>query len=192
MKHSTIALALCAVFASGAAQADPRAEVMAAFEKMMDDGSYHMRMSADTRNGVVSNEMQVQLPDRFHMKNEGGEFIVLPSGTWMNAGGQWMKMPMNMSQMIAGYSTEAMEKGMAAIQDVQYLGEESVEGCDSKHYSYNARGEFMGIKSDSQTEVWVCGDNGLPVRMVSSERGKDDKVTITYDWDKPVDIRAPN
>jgi len=192
MKHSIKTLGLLAVFAAGAAHADARDEVVAAFQKAMDDGSYRMHMTADTRKGKVESTMDVQWPDRFRMKNEGGEFIILPSGTWMNAAGQWMKMPMNMSQMIQGYSKDAMEKGVQAIQDVELLGEETVQGCASKRYRYAARGEFMGIKSDSVTEVWVCQDSGLPVQLVSGERGKKDTVTMVYDWDAAIDIRAPN
>lgn len=196
MKHSSkrtaIALALVGAFAAGAAHADARGELIDAFQKVIDDGSYRMTMDAESRRGSTKMEMLVQLPDRFHMKNEGGEFIVLPAGTWMNAGGQWMKMPMNMSKMIAGYSADAMKQGMAAIQDVSYVGEETAEGCSAKRYRYSARGEFMGVKNDSESDVWICQDDGLPVRIVSNERGKTDKVTIVYDWDAPVNIKAPN
>ena len=192
MKHTIKTIGLLAILAAGAAHADARDEVVAAFQKVMDEGSYRMHMTADTRQGTVESTMDVQWPDRFRMKNDGGEFIILPTGTWMNAGGQWMKMPMNMSQMIQGYSKDAMQKGVAAIQEVTLVGEETVQGCASKRYSYAARGEFMGVKSDSQTEVWICQDNGLPVQLVSKERGKDDSVTMVYDWDTAIDIRAPN
>ena len=192
MKQLAMVVALLAALGAGTAHADPRAEVVDAFEKAMDDGSYRMLMDASQGGRTVRSEMSVQLPNRFHMKNEGGEFIVLPAGTWMNAGGQWMKMPMNMSQMIEGFGAEAIEKAMASIQEVEYVGEAEAEDCGSKHYRYRAAGEFMGVKSDTETEVWICQDNGLPVRMVSNERGKADKVTIVYDWKTPVDIQAPN
>lgn len=192
MKTSIRTIGLLALVAAGAAHADARDDVAAAFGRVMEEGSYRMSMTADTRRGEVRTTMDVQWPDRFHMKHDGGEFIVLPSGTWMNAGGQWMKVPMNMSQVIQGYSKDAFKKGVDALQEVTLLGEETVQGCASKRYAYSARGEFMGVKSDSQTEVWICGDNGLPVQMVSRERGKKDTVTIVYDWDTPIDIRAPN
>lgn len=192
MKHTVKTLGLLAALAAGAAHADARDEVTAAFGKMMEEGSYRMHMTADTRQGKVESTMDVQWPDRFRMKHDSGEFIILPAGTWMNAGGQWMKVPMNMSQMIQGYSKDAMQKGVDAIQEVTLLGEDTVQGCDSKRYGYSARGEFMGVKSNSETEVWICQDNGLPVQMVSKERGKNDTVRIVYDWDTKIDIRAPN
>src|SRR5690606_33701050 len=110
MKYSVKIVGLLAMLAAGAVHADAREDVVAAFQKVMDHGSYRMHMTADTRKGAVESTMDVQWPDRFRMKNEGGEFIILPTGTWMNAGGQWMKMPMNMSQMIQGYSKDAMEQ----------------------------------------------------------------------------------
>lgn len=192
MKYSILLAGALALSVVGTAQADPRAEVVAAFEKAMDDGSYRMHMSADTRKGKVESTMDVQWPDRFRMKTDGGEFIILPSGTWMNMGGQWMKSPVNMGQMIQGYTKDAMEQGVAAIQQVTLMGEERVQGCDAKHYSYSAKGEFMGVKSDAETEVWVCQDSGLPIQLKSNERGKKDVVTMVYDWDADIDIRAPN
>ncbi len=191
MKLAMTALALAAALVAGAAHADARDDVVAAFHKVMEDGSYRMTMTADTDQGPMETRMDVQWPDRFHMKHAGGEFIILPAGTWMNAGGQWMKVPMNMSQMIDAYSKDAMEKGVDAIRDVTLVGEETVQGCDARHYRYNASGEFMGVKSDSESEVWICEDSGLPVQMVSGERGKDARVRIVYDWDATIDIRAP-
>lgn len=176
---------------SASALADPRAEVEASFRKVMADQAYNAVISVEGGRRATEMHMKVQLPDRFHMKGEGTEIIILPEGTWMNAGGQWIESPVNMSQMIAGYTSEAMEKGVGSIGQVEYLGEESVQGCDSKNYRYSASGEFMGMRSNSEAVVSICGDNGKPVRIVSNEKGKKEKVTIVYDWETPVDIRRP-
>lgn len=190
MKHRLLLAALLLPLASSAL-ADPRAEVEAAFRQVLADKSYRAVITSQDGKRQTQVEMAVQLPDRFHMKAEGTEIIILPEGTWMNVGGQWMPSPVNMSQMIAGYTADAMEKGIDAIGEVSYLGEESVEGCDSKNYRYRQSGEFMGVKSRSESVLSICQENGKPVRIVTGEEGKSERATIVYDWDSPVSIQRP-
>ena len=83
----TIALALAV---AGPAQADPRADVMSAFEKAMAQTSYRAQSTTDVGGQPQTSTIDVQTPDRFHMRGPGSEVIVLPAGSWMNQGGQWM------------------------------------------------------------------------------------------------------
>ncbi|HET6602804.1 MAG TPA: hypothetical protein VFG21_01110 [Xanthomonadaceae bacterium] len=180
-------LAMLAGGFAGPALADARGEVETAMRRMMDEGSFRAHMTSAGQQMT----MDVQLPDRFRLKNEQGEFIILPQGTWMNAGGQWMQFPMNMSQLTQGFSTRALEEGINAVQQVDYVGEETVQGCSSRQYRYRTMGTVMGIKTDTDSQLWVCQDNGLPIKAVSSERGKSEQVTILYDWAARIDIQPP-
>lgn len=190
MKRSVLLSALLLLPLSGTALADARADVVAAFGKVVADKSYHATITTEGKRGTTL-RMAVQFPDRYHMVSPDAEFIIVPEGTWMNMGGQWMKAPMNMSQMIAGYSKEAMEKGAESIGQVEFLGEETVEGCASKNYRYVQSGEFMGVRSNSEAVISICQTHGKPVRVVTGETGKKERVTVVYDWDAPVNIRAP-
>lgn len=186
----TIGTLLAAAVSTSPAWAGPRDEVIAAFGKAMADGSYRATISAAGQGEDATSVLDVQMPDRFRMTSKAGEFIVLPEGTWMKAGGNWMAVPMNLSGMIQGYTATALKDGMAAIQDVQPIGEADVEGCASKLYAYHASGEMMGMKSESDVEVAICEASGLPIRIVSKDGG--DAATLVYDWDADVDIKAPN
>lgn len=190
MKDRLLLAALLLPLASSAL-ADPRAEVEAAFRQVLAGKSYRALITSQDGKRQTQVEMAVQLPNRFRMKTEGTEVVILPEGTWMNVGGQWMPSPVNMSQMIAGYTAEAMEKGIDAIGEVSYLGEESVEGCESKNYRYRQSGEFMGMKGRSDSVLSICQENGKPVRIVTGEEGKPERATIVYDWDSPVSIQRP-
>lgn len=190
MKLSSL-IAIVLLPLSTLAFADARQEVESAFRQVLSDKSYNATITTQEKRRNVTMHMKVQLPDRFHMKTDDVEIIVLPEGTWMNASGQWMRSPVNMSQMIAGYTGEAMEKGIGSIGRVEYLGEERVEGCNSKNYRYSQSGEFMGMRSSSEALLSICQTNGKPVRIVSTEKGKTESVTIVYDWETPVDIRPP-
>jgi hypothetical protein len=174
------------------AQADARDDVVAAWQKTLDHGSYRMRMEVESRGRTTIQELDVQLPASFHMRSPDSEMIMLPQGTWMRVDGNWMQMPMNMSRMVDAYSSDAIEEGKRGLVEVERIGEGMVEGCDAISYRYTTRGKFMGITSDSTTEMAVCKDSGLPRKLTSTsgKRGQD-TVRIVYDFDTAIDIRPP-
>lgn len=191
MRNQTrhLALLLAAGLLSGQAMADERDAVVEAFGKAMAKGHYIAEMVTQVKGRPYTTEMKVVFPDRYHMKSPDAEFIILPQGTWMNAGGRWMKMPMNMSEMIAGHSRQAMEQGMGAVANVSRVGTAEIRGCTSDLYSYRVDGEYMGMKNSGEVEAAICRDTGLPVRLVSEGRNA---VTIHYDFESTVAIDPPN
>lgn len=194
MKSSPI-LTLVAIGLLGAsplASADPRGEVMAAFEAAMAKQSYRATSLTEVKGRATKSVIQVQLPSSFHLKSDESEVIVLPSGTWVNAGGQWMKMPMDMSRMLQGISLQAMKDGASIVQDVRELPDSTVEGCAASNYAYRTSGKVMGFKADAEVELSICDDTGLPVRVVSLDPKGKTRTTVTYDYETPVAIRAPN
>lgn len=187
---------LCCFAALGlgadAARADARDEVIAAWENAMARGSYRMQMSTESRGRPQSQEIDVQLPSSFHMRSPETEMVMLPQGTWMRVNGSWMRMPVNVSQMAEAYSADAIEQGKQSLQQVERVGEGMVEGCDAVSYRYTSSGKFMGIRSDSTTEMAVCKDSGLPRLLTSTSGGRRaDTVRIVYDFDAAIDIRPP-
>ncbi len=190
-----LSLLCCIAFAGlGAdiARADAREEVVAAWQKTLEHGSYRMRMEVESRGRTTIQQMDVQLPASFHMRSPESEMILLPQGTWMRVDGNWMQMPMNMSRMVEAYSAEAIEEGKQGLAEVERIGEGMVEGCEAATYRYTTRGKFMGVASDSATEMAVCKDSGLP-RLLTSTSGKrrQDSVRIVYDFEAAIDIRPP-
>jgi hypothetical protein len=179
------------MLAAGPALADARQEVVDAFTKAFSRGEYIAEITTEVKGRPYVMHMQVEWPNKFHMKNPDSEIVILPQGTWMNAAGRWMKVPMDMSKMIEGYSKEAVDQGVQGMVDVRETGQEDINGCAARIYQYTATGEFMGVKNKSEVEVAVCGDNGYPVRLKTLEKGAKEPVSISYDFDADVDIRAP-
>jgi hypothetical protein len=172
--------------------ADARADVMAAFEAAMAKKSYRAVSVSEHKGKTFESQIQVELPGSFHIKSPESEVIVLPAGTWMNAGGQWMKLPMDMSKMIQGISLQAMKEGANLVQDVRELPDSTVEGCAASNYAYRTSGKVMGFNADADVELSVCDGSGLPIRIVSADPKGKSRTTITYDYEAPVEIRAPN
>lgn len=194
MNRPLILLCSLVAVALGAqrACADARDEVVAAWDKTIERGSYRMQMTTESRGRPHAQQMDVQLPASFHMRSPDSEMVMLPQGTWMRVNGEWMQMPMNMSRMVEGFSADAIEQGKRSLADVERVGEGSVEGCEAVTYRYTTRGKFMGITSDSATEMAVCKDSGLPRLLIStSGKRRADTVRIVYDFDAPIDIRPP-
>jgi hypothetical protein len=192
MIRSALAATACAALLFAApADADPQQEVFAAFTGAMSKGRYAATIRTEGKRASQV-QMRVILPDRFHMKTPDTEMIILPQGTWMNANGEWMQFPMNMSKMIEGYSQRAVEEGMGSLREVRVIGSETIEGCDSTVYAYRASGKFMGVESNSNAEVAVCGATGLPVRIQTRDRKGQVEATILYDFSGGFEIRPPN
>lgn len=170
--------------------ADDRDELVAAFSKAFAKGSFRAEMNTLVDGKPMRVRTDVQWPDRFHMTMPEMEVIILPQGTWMNAAGvgQWMPVPMDMSEMIKGYSKQGMDAGLAALKDVTKSGSAEVAGCTSTLYRYRSAGEFLGTTHDSVAEAAICDATGLPVRVVTE--GKD-PVTVMYDFETAIDIRPP-
>lgn len=179
------------LLASLPAAADPKAIVAESFSKAFARGSFRAEVSTQVSGKPYRTQMDVQWPNRFHMKTPDTEMIILPGATWMNAGGQWMNMPMDMSKLIDGFSQQSIDQGLASIDEVSELGTADVNGCSSTLYSYSSRGKFMGVEGDSQAEVAICSDTGYPVRLISRDRAGKEQATVHYDFEAAIDIQAP-
>jgi hypothetical protein len=169
-------LAACAT-----AQADARDELVSAFGKAFERESYRIEVeSAGSRGGRAT--IDFQLPDRFHMRSDEGEFIIHPRGTWARYGGQWTKVPMDMSAMVSSYAQPTREEAERKLGDVTRVGEEDVRGCPSILYRYRTE--------EGDAVAAVCRRSGFPVRIQTEGGGE--PVTLYYDFDARIDIQPPN
>jgi hypothetical protein len=173
------------------AQADARAEVTAAFQAAMQASSYRLQIVVENKRGPIRSQMDVQLPDRFHMKADEAEFIIIPGGTWINAGGRWMKVPVDMSKQMQGYRLQDVGEASAKIEQIEKVGSEDIAGCVSSIYRYSTTSTFAGRSSDDEVELAVCDASGKPIRLRSTPKSKGDAVVIHYDFDAVIDITAP-
>jgi hypothetical protein len=177
--------------------ADPKADIMAAHQKMMEKGRFRMTGTTVGDGQTTKMESAVVWPDRYHMKMDAGgsvtEIIVIPGETWMKQGGSWMKLPMDMSAMIQSMTPEAMRKAFEGMSNIRELGSESIDGRDAVGYAYDSRVEMMGITSTSSVRLWIEEDSGLPIRQeIDGEAmGTRSKTVHDYVFDPAVEVRAP-
>jgi hypothetical protein len=177
---------------AGQACADARSDVLAAFDAAMEKKSYRATSTVEAKGRSTRTVIDVRLPASFHMRSPDTEMIILPGTSWMNSGGQWMKLPMDMSKTVQGLTLSAMKEGANLVRDVKELEPETVAGCAATRYGYRTEGRIMGVDVAADVELAVCDDTGLPVRLVSVDPKGKSRTVIDYDYDTPVDIRAPN
>ncbi len=176
---------------------DARAELISSWQKMTarKDLSFRATSTTTTKKGKATDmTMTVQWPDRFHMKNDQTEMIIVPGGTWMNSDGQWMKLPIDMQKAIAQYTPEMMRASMDSLQNVRFVGLDSVKGVPVKVYTYDFDTAVMGIKSTGSSKIFLSVASGYPLRMETQGKAMrvESSTIVEYEYDDSIRISAPN
>lgn len=191
----------CVGLAPAAVRADDlaaRAELMGLWAKMFDarDLAFSAKIASTDKKGRVTNsEMRTNWPNKFHMKSQESEFIIIGDGTWMKPeGGNWMKFPMSMSKMIDAYKPEMMKASMEGTRNVRMLGDESVNGRDCKVFAYDFDVKMMGIRSAGTSTIYLDKASGYPTRIETDGEamGQRSKTVVDYSYDPDIRIVAPN
>jgi len=183
------ALAFVATFAF----ADVKTDLLAAHEAMVEAGKFRTKGTSTTKDGTQELWSEVQWPDRFHARNAGGEFIMIPGKSYMKQGGRWMAVPMDMSAMVKNLTPDAIRQSYANITNEKDHGESTLDGATVHVYEYDTSATIMGIKADSHVKVWIDTDTGRVVKqeVEGSAAGMKSKTVQTYDYDPSIEVKAP-
>jgi hypothetical protein len=179
------------------ALAGPKEDIMAAHQKLVERGKFRMTSVTEGGGDTTRTEAMVEWPDRYHMKidaaGQKNEMIIIPGGTWMKQGGQWMKFPMDMGAMIQSMTPEAMKKAYDGMSNIREIGSAEVEGRDATGYAYDSKVTMMGVTSTSSVKLWIDDDTGLPLKQEIDGEAMGTKSTTVqvYDYESPVSVRAP-
>lgn len=187
-------LVAAAFLLAAPAHADPKDDILAAHGAMLAKGKFRTETKSISGGETTVSTNEVQWPDRFHMKSRDMEMIILPEGTWMNQGGQWMKMPMNMAGMVKQLTPDAMKQSYDNMANVQQLADAEVDGEAVHVYEYDTNATIMGIKADSHVKLYVGKSSGLILRqdVDGQAMGVGSQTISTYTYDPGIAITAPN
>ena len=186
-------LFLAAALASTPVFADAKADILASHKAMMKAGTFRIVGTTESSQGKAETWAEIQWPDRYHIRGNGTEVIVLPGKTYMKQGDKWTALPMDMSAMIKSMSPEAMKQGFDSMTNVKELGEQSIDGKTAIGYEYDSSVTMMGITAKSHVRMWVDTATDLPLRQeIDGEAmGVKSKSVQTYTFDPSIDIEAP-
>jgi outer membrane lipoprotein-sorting protein len=195
MKPRTLlAMAAAAMLALPAvALADARADVQQALERIVAGGGFR----ADVTGAVfgpgtpaTSGTIDVVFPDRIHARTEMIDFITVPDGAWINLFGVWT--PVDRDRIpVTAFSRGAMRKAIASIDDVRTEGSVMTNRCEERIYGFRASGQLPGATADGAARIWVCANDGRPVKLEATDAASGGQIKLTFDWSHKPSVEAP-
>ncbi len=194
----TAALAVAMFGFAAPAFAGPKEDILAAHEAMVAKGKFRTVGVSESNGTTTRMENTVVWPDRYAMRLDTSgtllEYVILPGSTYMKQGGEWMKLPMDMSRMIQSLTPEAMRKTYEGMTNIEQLADATVDGHGAKVYRYDSTVTLMGITASSRVTLWIDADTGLPLKQeVDGEAMRTKSRTVqSYTFDDSIQISAPN
>jgi hypothetical protein len=170
--------------------ANPKSDVFYSTKKQMATPVWSVTVTSETAL-ELNMLMEHVAPNRYYVKQPGGEVIVIGKDSYVNQNNKWQKVEVDLSQMISSQAKLVTEEALQNIKDVQKVGTEQINGIDTIIYTYKSEGENPG--ESTTTKVWIDKNNGLPMKInvEGMINGKMQKVSSVYDYEKKVKIEAP-
>lgn len=154
----------------------------------------HDAWSATLENNLMP-EMKTELeyvkPDRYRIKNQVSEIIVIGKDAYGKQSGKWQKLPEDIGAQIELMKKNFNAEGMKAITEVTKSATEKVGDKEATVYTYSINAGANPVKNS--TQVWIANDSGLPLKIMVETQNADatQRVTTNYNYTKPVKIEAP-
>jgi hypothetical protein len=160
--------------------------IHAALKKQLEAPQLRMTITYDDAM-LGTSTIDYVAPDRFRVKDDTSDIIIIGETTYQNEGNGWETLEMNMGAIINQYRNPDMLDKII-LSDVQALGEETLDGKACNVYSYTQ--DFEGIIS--QDKLWIEEITGLPVRLESEGDflGTPSKSVSNYEY-TGVEITVP-
>jgi hypothetical protein len=176
---------------------DPRADVVAASKKFIDLPKFSARMDGTGKTELHAT-LDYQAPDRYHMLNlstsqqQMNEFFIIGKDMYMKLGDRWQKMPGVAGSAMPNLRKMFDDEGLKRLQDVKYVGDETLNGRPAHVYSYHSTQTDSTVPYPFTSKIWVGTADGLPQKIEVTYDGGDLKtMIITYDYEKSIDIKPP-
>ena len=192
MKNPAVpVLAFVLTCVAAAANAAPSDELHAAFEKVLAATSFRATV-IDLKKGTPLSQMSYVAPDRYRIDTQGHVSLIIGDQMYMDLGGgrlQAVPVP-GVGKLIAQYRNPQTVREIEAGMQVEYVGEDRVDGEPARVYAYATT-----KPTKSQAKAWISVTSGLPLQIESSgsAMGRSSVVRLRYqDWnDGTIHIDAP-
>lgn len=176
-----------------AARADPRADVQQALERIVAAGGFRANVTGAVfgpGTPATSGTIDVLFPDRIHARTEVIDFITTPEGAWINLFGVWT--PVDRDRIpVTAFSRSAMRKAIASIGDVRAEGTVMTNRCEEHIYRFRASGQLPGATADGDAKIWVCANDGRPVKLEATDATSGGRINLAFDWSRRPEVEAP-
>jgi len=156
-------------------------------------GAKSFRAKMTTTGGTTANQemnLDVVMPDRFHMVGKSFEAYVIAGIFYMKVGNQWQKIAMPKTFDLSFADAKKLEAELGATTETKLIGAEVLDGTPTTVYQYTTT-----IKTPTPTtvtsKVWIGVADGLPRKMESTTKAGVKTVTTYYDYNANIVIEPP-
>jgi len=179
------------VVVEAAAAADAREDVFRAYQKMM-DSRFAVDITTVSDKDTMRSHGDYDTVERIHFKNDKMEMIVIPEGTWMRTGDEWMKPPVDMSGMVKQFIPKSVDDMRAATKSATDGGMTTWNGSPARALTYEVDTTIMGIHVVSTNKIYV-NSAGQIVHAESDGEAMGRKSHTTQDvrYDDSIRVVAP-
>jgi hypothetical protein len=142
----------------------------------------------------AESRVEYQSPDRFHVRDDSGEVVVigrqaltLKDGAWVDAGAPALDLVAGLNDP-AG--VDAVEQSMVAAR---LVGAAMFDNQPVKVYEYDTRRSAQGAEMSMTAKLWVSDASGLPVKREAEISASDRTTTLMtlYTYDPAVTVEDP-
>jgi hypothetical protein len=176
---------------------DAADEIIAALLALGDQDSFRVESTFTGMDGTETSVFEVVPPDRLRMTNEEFELLVIGNDIHVYMDGEWFQAPgladfyRNMIFMIIDEQADELRQG---ITEARFLGEEMLEGENTRAYYYEVYDEEF--ETLGEVRLWVATSDGLPRKLetISLDPDEEDSGNLTNiykDYNTPIRIEPP-
>lgn len=142
-----------------------------------------------TKGAATETDLDVVMPDRFHVKSKQLEAIVIGTTYYVKIGSQWQKIALPKGIDLNFADVKKLESELGASTNAKLFGPEVLDGTPTLVYQYTTT-----IKTPTPltttSKVWVAVSDQLPRKMESVS--KSSTTTVTYsDYNAAITIAPP-
>jgi len=186
-----VALSGFALVSVAAHAADARDDVFKAYQKLM-ASRFAVDINTTGESGTMKSHGEYDTVDRIHFRNDKIEMIVVPEGTWMKTGKDWMQPPMDMSGMVKQFVPKSIDDLRAMTKNAADQGATTWNGQSVHAYSYDVDTTVMGIHVTSTNKIFLNG-SGQIVHAESDGQAMGKKSHTTQDirYDDSIRVNPP-
>lgn len=153
--------------------------------------AWRATQTVDSSGKTSHRTIEYVAPDRYHMKTDTAEVIIIGNKVYQNANGKWSE-----NAALAGSfqpMLEEFKKLPVEMTDVKTVGTEDVNGIKATVFQYNSSAKVGDQAVNSAVKVWARPSDNLPIKeeVAGEFAGRKSTTTQMFDYDPNIKVEPP-
>ena len=169
--------------------ANPAQGLLTAFKGFSSVKAFRAKTSTTgLPGGTQESNLEIVLPDRFHMTTSKLEMILIGKTMYIKTGTKWQKLTQNID--LSAVDPKKLEAELGVSKDVKLVGTDILDGTPTFVYQYTTT--IKGPPARTTTsKVWVGMADNLPRKRETEPKAGQKTTTTYYDYNANITINAP-